>query len=42
MVSAWNAVKWKAEEYEVPWREAAYIVVLERIADAHETRGLWP
>jgi glutamate dehydrogenase (NAD(P)+) len=42
MVSAWNAVEHNAEEHGVPWREAAYIVALERIADAHETRGLWP
>jgi len=42
MVSAWNAVERKAEQYGVSWRDAAYIVALERIAEAHETRGLWP
>ena len=42
MVSAWNAVKAEVERRDVSWRDATYIVALERIAEAHETRGLWP
>ena len=42
MVSAWNAVERTVEQYGVSWRDGAYIVALERIAEAHETRGLWP
>ncbi|GAB7095791.1 glutamate dehydrogenase GdhB [Halolamina litorea] len=42
MVSAWETVRDRREEYDVSWRDAAYIVALERIAEAHETRGLWP
>jgi glutamate dehydrogenase (NAD(P)+) len=42
MVSAWNAVETEAEQHEVSWRDGAYIVALERIANAHEARGLWP
>ena len=42
MVDAWNDVRVAKEENEVTWREAAYIVALERVAAAHEARGLWP
>ena len=42
MLTAWNAVRETFEGRDVTWREAAYIVALSRIAEAHETRGLWP
>ncbi|MFC4990438.1 glutamate dehydrogenase GdhB [Saliphagus infecundisoli] len=42
MRSAWQAVRTEFDQREVTWRDAAYIVALSRIADAHEARGLWP
>ncbi|WP_137289829.1 glutamate dehydrogenase GdhB [Natronorubrum halophilum] len=42
MLRAWNAVRKEYEARDVTWRDATYIVALERIAEAHETRGLWP
>jgi glutamate dehydrogenase (NAD(P)+) len=42
MLTAWNVVKDEFANREVTWRDAAYIVALSRIADAHEARGLWP
>jgi len=42
MLNAWTAVRDVYEEKDVTWRDAAYIVALSRIADAHEARGLWP
>jgi glutamate dehydrogenase (NAD(P)+) len=42
MLSAWNAVRAAFETREGSWRDAAYVVALSRIAEAHETRGLWP
>ncbi|MBV0925995.1 Glu/Leu/Phe/Val dehydrogenase [Halomicroarcula limicola] len=42
MQAAWDAVRSEFERRDVTWRDAAYIVALSRIADAHEARGLWP
>lgn len=42
MVTAWNDVCDAYEERDVTWRDAAYIVALSRISEAHEARGLWP
>jgi len=42
MQAAWRAVKDEYENRDVTWRDAAYIVALSRIAEAHEARGLWP
>jgi glutamate dehydrogenase (NAD(P)+) len=42
MLTAWEAVRRERDRREVTWREAAYIVALSRVADAHEDRGLWP
>ncbi|MFW6448216.1 MAG: glutamate dehydrogenase GdhB [Halobacteriota archaeon] len=42
MTAAWEAVVEKYEDHDVRWRDAAYIVALERVAAAHEARGLWP
>lgn len=43
MLSAWETV---SETYnndsDISWRDAAYIVGLQRIVEAHEARGLWP
>ena len=42
MLAAWEAVRAEVEERDIPWRDAAYVVALSRIAEAHEARGLWP
>jgi glutamate dehydrogenase (NAD(P)+) len=42
MRAAWDAVRSEFEQRHVTWRDAAYIVALSRIANAHEARGLWP
>ncbi|MFB6070055.1 MAG: glutamate dehydrogenase GdhB [Halanaeroarchaeum sp.] len=42
MLAAWDDVRGVVEERDLPWREAAYVVALERIGEAKETRGLWP
>jgi glutamate dehydrogenase (NAD(P)+) len=42
MLDAWNAVRREVDDRDVGWRDAAYVVALERVAEAHERRGLWP
>ena len=43
MLSAWNDVRDAYDTHNgVTWREAAYIVGLSRVAEAHDARGLWP
>ena len=42
MLSAWDDVRAQYEEKDVTWRNAAYVVALERVAEAKSTRGLWP
>ncbi|MFC7132676.1 MULTISPECIES: glutamate dehydrogenase GdhB [Salinibaculum] len=42
MLAAWSHVREEFEARDVTWRDAAYIVALSRIAEAHEARGLWP
>lgn len=42
MQTAWDEVRNEVEARDVTWRDAAYIVALARIADAHIARGLWP
>jgi glutamate dehydrogenase (NAD(P)+) len=42
MVDAWTDVCEAYDDHDVTWRDAAYIVALSRIAEAHESRGLWP
>ncbi|WP_440770417.1 glutamate dehydrogenase GdhB [Natronorubrum sp. DTA28] len=42
MVGAWSAVRDEVESKNVTWRDAAYVVALSRVAEAHEMRGLWP
>ena len=42
MLAAWRDVRDAFDERDVRWRDAAYTVALERIAAAHEARGLWP
>ncbi|MFC6960575.1 glutamate dehydrogenase GdhB [Halocatena marina] len=43
MLSAWTSVinAYESED-EISWRDAAYVVGLKRIVEAHESRGLWP
>ena len=42
MQTAWDEVRHEVDSRDVTWRDAAYIVALSRIAEAHQTRGLWP
>ncbi|WP_049981946.1 glutamate dehydrogenase GdhB [Halolamina rubra] len=42
MLAAWHDVREELEERDVTWRDAAYIVALSRVAEAHDARGLWP
>jgi glutamate dehydrogenase (NAD(P)+) len=42
MVKAWNAVRETHEQRDLTWRDATTVVALERVAEAHEVRGLWP
>jgi glutamate dehydrogenase (NAD(P)+) len=43
MLSAWDTVREIYEsDSDISWRDAAYIVGLQRIVEAHEARGLWP
>lgn len=42
MQTAWNEVRREVDTRGVTWRDAAYIVALSRIAEAHQARGLWP
>jgi glutamate dehydrogenase (NAD(P)+) len=42
MLAAWDDVRDEYEARDVTWRDAAYIVALSRITEAHEARGLWP
>lgn len=42
MLSAWNAVRSEVDDGDLSWRDAAYVVALQRIGRAKEARGLWP
>ena len=42
MIDAYHSVREEYEKRDVTWRDAAYIVALRRVAEAHEVRGLWP
>ncbi|WP_135535937.1 glutamate dehydrogenase GdhB [Halostella pelagica] len=42
IMSAWDNVKAEVEASDTSWRDAAYIVALNRIGAAKEARGLWP
>lgn len=42
MLQAFAAVREEYEQRNVSWRDAAYIVALSRVAEAHHIRGLWP
>ncbi|WP_411968748.1 glutamate dehydrogenase GdhB [Haloferax sp. YSSS75] len=42
MLEAWGDVSEARDELDVTWRDAAYVVGLSRIAEAKESRGLWP
>jgi thiamine-phosphate pyrophosphorylase len=40
--AAWDVVRTEHDDRDVSWRDAAYVVALSRLADAHGMRGLWP
>jgi len=42
MLAAWEEVRAAYDDRDVTWRDAAYVVALERLAEAHDYRGLWP
>jgi len=42
MLEAWADVREAVDAEGLTWRDAAYVVALSRIAEAKETRGLWP
>ncbi len=42
MSTAWADVSDAFEARECSWRDAAYVVGLERVSEAHAYRGLWP
>ena len=42
MEQAWAAIVDRFESYDCRWRDAAYILALERVAEAHRLRGVWP
>ena len=42
MLDAWAAVSAAVDDRGLTWRDAAYVVALSRVAEAKETRGLWP
>ncbi|EMA55437.1 MULTISPECIES: glutamate dehydrogenase GdhB [Halococcus] len=42
MLTAWEDVRAAFDDHDATWRDAAYIVALRRLAEAHEARGLWP
>jgi len=42
MLAAWADVREAFEKRDTTWREAAYVVALSRVAEAHDARGLWP
>ena len=42
MVLAWEAVQAAAREHDLTLREAATVLAVKRVAEAHRTRGLYP
>ncbi|OAQ51168.1 glutamate dehydrogenase [Natrinema mahii] len=42
MLEAWTDLRDVVDAEGLTWRDAAYVVALSRIAEAKETRGLWP
>ncbi|NHN59411.1 MULTISPECIES: glutamate dehydrogenase GdhB [Halorussus] len=42
MLSAWDDVRTEVEARDISWRDAAYVVALERVGEAKSSRGLWP
>ncbi|ELY72322.1 glutamate dehydrogenase GdhB [Natrinema pallidum] len=42
MLDAWTDVKAEVDAGDMSWRDAAYVVALNRIGEAKEARGLWP
>ncbi|WP_049922921.1 glutamate dehydrogenase GdhB [Halopiger djelfimassiliensis] len=42
MIDAWETVRTAADERDISWRTAAYVVALSRVNEAQDARGLWP
>ncbi|HET7323714.1 MAG TPA: glutamate dehydrogenase GdhB [Halococcus sp.] len=42
MDTAWEDIRAEFEDRDCTWREAAQIVALTRVIDAHDIRGNWP
>jgi glutamate dehydrogenase (NAD(P)+) len=42
MLTAFEDVRAAFDDHDATCRDAAYIVALRRLAEAHEARGLWP
>ena len=42
MLDSWADTRECVDDHDVTWREAAYMVALDRLAEAHELRGVWP
>lgn len=42
MLRAWSAVAARVDRQDLAWRDAAYVLALERLGAAHDARGLWP
>jgi len=42
LLAAWDAVREAHDRRDVSWRDAAYVVALSRLVEAHEARGLFP
>ena len=42
MRESFNRVTAEAEERQVDWRSAAFIIAIERLADAYTQRGIFP
>jgi glutamate dehydrogenase (NAD(P)+) len=42
MLQAWNGVLGTADSRQISLREAATVTAVERVADSHRTRGLYP
>ena len=42
MDTAWDDIRSEVEDRDCTWREAAQIVALTRVTEAHDMRGNWP
>lgn len=42
MLKTWGQLTDAVDSKDITWREAAYVVALERLNEAHSLRGVWP